>query len=219
MDAQLDPQAMPGSPPNRRAEYAEATRQAIVAAARRLYREKGYFATKVDEIAAAARVAPATVYAVGGGKQGLLHTLIDTWTTAPIVADTYAQLEKLDDPDAILAMIAEVTRKMRADWGDIMRVVLATAPHDANAAASLTVATDRYRSAYVATAKRLAELGALRDGMDVGDAVDVLWFYFGYSAFFTLLDDNKWSPDKAQQWLYEAAGHALFPDGPSRSGS
>ena len=51
---------------SRREEYAEATRQAIVGAARRLFSERGYFATKVDDIAALARVAPATVYAVSG---------------------------------------------------------------------------------------------------------------------------------------------------------
>jgi hypothetical protein len=53
----------------------QATRQAIVGAARRLFSERGYFTTKVDDIAALARVAPATVYAVSGGKQGLLRTL------------------------------------------------------------------------------------------------------------------------------------------------
>src|SRR5208282_3874935 len=47
----------------RREEYAQATRQAIVDAARRLFSERGYFCVKVDEIAALARVAPATVYA------------------------------------------------------------------------------------------------------------------------------------------------------------
>ena len=45
----------------RREEYAQATRQAIVDAARRLFSERGYFSTKVDDIAALARVAPATV--------------------------------------------------------------------------------------------------------------------------------------------------------------
>ena len=65
---------------SRREEYAEATRQAIVGAARRLFSERGYFATKVDDIAALARVAPATAYAVSGGKQGLLRTLTETAT-------------------------------------------------------------------------------------------------------------------------------------------
>ena len=45
----------------RRQEYAQATRQAILDAARKLFAERGYFATKVDDIAAEARVAPATV--------------------------------------------------------------------------------------------------------------------------------------------------------------
>ena len=44
----------------RRQDYAEATRQAIIGAARKLFAERGYFATKVADIAAEARVAPAT---------------------------------------------------------------------------------------------------------------------------------------------------------------
>src|SRR5689334_22358995 len=39
---------------SRREEYAEATRQAILQAARRLFSERGYFSTKVDEIASLA---------------------------------------------------------------------------------------------------------------------------------------------------------------------
>jgi Bacterial regulatory proteins, tetR family len=38
----------------RREEYAQATQQAIVDAARRLFSERGYFSTKVDDIAALA---------------------------------------------------------------------------------------------------------------------------------------------------------------------
>src|ERR1700749_2119126 len=73
---------------SRREEYAEATRQAILRAARQLFSEQGYFATKVDEIAVLARVAPATVYMVSGGKHGLLRTLMETGMTDPIVAAT-----------------------------------------------------------------------------------------------------------------------------------
>jgi AcrR family transcriptional regulator len=86
---------------SRREEYAEATRQAIVGAARRLCSERGYFAIKVDDIAALARVAPATVYAVSGGKQALLRTLTETATTDPAVEATIGSIEKLDDPSAI----------------------------------------------------------------------------------------------------------------------
>src|SRR5260221_12589275 len=95
---------------SRREEYAEATRQAIVAAARRLFGERGYFATKVDDIAALARVAPATVYGVSGGKQGLLHTLLEIWATAPIIQTTLRRVPELGDPAAVLGLLAATCR-------------------------------------------------------------------------------------------------------------
>src|SRR5271170_747015 len=100
---------------SRRKEYAEATRQAIVDAARKLFSEQGYFATKVDEIAALARVAPATVYAVSGGKQGLLRTLMDIWTTAPVVEWTVRSVDELSDSEAILRLCAQTCCGMRQD--------------------------------------------------------------------------------------------------------
>ena len=54
-------------PRGRRQEYAEANRQAIASAARRLFADQGYFSTRVEDIATEARVAPATVYSVSGG--------------------------------------------------------------------------------------------------------------------------------------------------------
>lgn len=195
---------------SRRAEYAEATRRAIVEAARRLFAEKGYFLTKVDEIAVAARVSPATVYSVAGGKQGLLRTLIDEWSAAPVVAETRAHLAELDTAEEILGVLATMTRDMRQEYGDIMRFVLAAAPHDTIAAEGLRTATARYRGGIAFVAERLADLGALRDGMKAEEALDILWFYFGYTGFFTLLDDNGWSYDKARQWLTAAAKDALL---------
>ena len=67
----------------RRQMYAEQTRQAIIAAARRLFAEQGYSQTKVEEIAKAAQVAPITVYAAAGGKLGILRTLMEIWSTTP----------------------------------------------------------------------------------------------------------------------------------------
>ncbi len=198
------------APPSRRAEYAAATRSAIVEAARSLFARDGYFATKVDDIAAQARVAPATVYAVAGGKKGLVRTLIDLWSEAPVVARTLARHETLTDPEEILRDTAAVVRGMRETYGDIMRLVLTTAPHDSEVAEGLAVATRRYRDAVDAVAARLHAVGGLRADVDVAQASDVLWFYFGYSGYFTLLDDNGWTYEQAERWLVEQAARALF---------
>jgi hypothetical protein len=53
-------------------------------------------------------------------------------------------------------------------------------------------------------------LGALREGMDVKQAADVFWFYFGYAGLFTLVDDNGWSYERAERWLCEEASRALL---------
>ena len=195
---------------SRRAEYAEATRQAIVAAARRLFSERGYFATKVDDIAALARVAPVTVYTVTGGKHELLRTLIETWTTAPIIEATLRGIQEQDNPAAILRLVAAAARNMREEFGDIMQVILVTAPHDQDVSESLSGATTRYRQAFVPIAQRLMDLDALRDGLDLTQAVDVLWFYFGYWGLFTLHNENAWTYENAEQWLRNAASQALL---------
>jgi len=204
----------------RRQEYAQATRQAILDAARKLFAERGYFATKVDDIAAEARVAPATVYAVTGGKQGLLGELITTWTTDPIVDTTLRTIAGSDDPAGIIDEVASVSRRMREQFADVIRVMLAIAPHDQAVAGQLATATAVYRAAFVPIAERLAQLGALRDGIDTAHAVDVLWFYFGYSSYFTLHDDNGWSYQRAERWLAaQARRELLSPPGtrPERS--
>jgi AcrR family transcriptional regulator len=194
----------------RRDEYAQATRQAILDAARQLFAERGYFATKVDDIAAKARVAPATVYAVTGGKYGLLSELIRIWTTDPIVEATTAQFGDMTDAVAIIRELAAGSRRMREQYEDIMRVMLATAPHDQAVAAALQTATSVYRKAFIPIAQRLEKLRALRRGVDVAYAVDLLWFYFGYTSYFTLHDDNGWSYERAEHWLADRAWRELL---------
>jgi AcrR family transcriptional regulator len=198
--------------PSRRDEYAEATRQAIVDAARRLFCERGYFATRVDEIAAAARVAPATVYAVAGGKLGLLRTLAEIWIHAPVIAATISRVQNLHDSVAIMRVVAAACRSMRENFGDIIRVLRTTAPHEKVIAESLAVATCQYRQAFVPIGERLAELGALRAGLALGEAVDILWFYFGYSGLMTLHEENGWSYERAEEWLCREATRALLRD-------
>ena len=194
----------------RRADYATLTRRAIIDAARELFAAKGFFAATVEDIAAAARVAPATVYAVGGGKHGLLRTLMDEWQNAPVIAATYQRIAALGDGEAILRATAAGTRELREQWGDVMRTVLATAPHDPRVAEALAAVTGSYRQAVLLVAQRLADAGALKPGTGVPAAADILWFYFGYSSYFTLTDENGWPLAEAEKWLLAQASATLL---------
>jgi len=195
---------------SRREQYALATRQAIVDAARKLFAERGYFATMVDDIAAAAVVAPATVYAVTGGKQALLAELSRMWTTEPAIKATLDHVRRSEDPRGILLYLARASRLRREQFGDIMRILVTTAPHDQGVAELLQPATELYRATTVAVAERIAELGGLRSGVDIALAADALWFYFGYSSYFTLHDDNGWTYERAEVWLAAQACQELL---------
>jgi hypothetical protein len=78
-------------------------------------------------------------------------------------------------------------------------------------AASLQVATARYRRSFEIVAAHLEKHRAIRSGVDVATAAEVLWFYFGYSSYYTLHNEIGWSYDRAQKWLAEGAIKALLP--------
>ena len=46
--------------------------------------------------------------------------------------------------------------------------------------------------------------------VSIEHTVDLLWFYFGYSSYFTLHDDNGWSYEKAEHWIAEQARRVLL---------
>ncbi|MFE7798627.1 TetR/AcrR family transcriptional regulator [Nocardia sp. NPDC057440] len=61
----------------RRAEYAEATRSALLEAGRRLFVERRYSELSADEIARAARLTRGAVYHHFSGKQGLFEAVFE----------------------------------------------------------------------------------------------------------------------------------------------
>jgi AcrR family transcriptional regulator len=88
-----------------RSQHAEATRRAVLDAARSLFGRKGYAQTSVDEIADAARVTKGAVYHHFAGKEALFRVVY-----AEVEADAQARAVAAGDPrdppvDRIVAMV------------------------------------------------------------------------------------------------------------------
>ena len=194
----------------RRAEYARATREAILTAARALFIEKGYFGTRVEDIARTARVAPATVYAVGGGKNGLIRKLIEDGTTPEQQSAFDAGVAAINDPRELIRMVVEGTGSAFATWSPLMRQVIAAAPLEPAVRESMEMAHAGLRRGLARTAARLAELDALPESMTADEATDVLWFHLSNAAYFTLTDDLGWALPRATQWLTRTLTAALL---------
>jgi AcrR family transcriptional regulator len=188
-------------PSVRRAEYAAQTRQAILEAARSLFMAQGYFATTVEQIASTARVAPATVYAVGGGKNGLLRTLIESAVNSQENARILVEIEAATDPEHLIALVIAASRTKFGQWSALMRQVVAAAPQEPAVRESMEVAHEGLRGGLRLTASRLAAMGALRDGLDAAEATDILWLYLCNAAYFIRTDDLGWPLEKSQAWL------------------
>lgn len=62
---------------SRRGEYTEATRRALLDAAARLFTERGFSKTSLDDVAADARVTKGAIYHHFSGKSGLFEALFD----------------------------------------------------------------------------------------------------------------------------------------------
>ena len=193
--------------PSRRQEYAAATRAAIIQAARELFAQQGFFATKVEDIAARARVAPATVYSSVGGKHALLTILMEQLASWQPREHTFDRIAHAPTSHEVLAALAQGTRSTREEWADVQRVITETAPHDEAAGTVHAARVKRYRSAIDTVVDRLATLEG--PAFDRDRVAAILWFYFGPSSYLLLHDDSGWSYEEAETWLLAQCEHAL----------
>jgi AcrR family transcriptional regulator len=195
---------------SRREEYADQTRAAVIAAARRLFAENGFFQTKVEQIAKLSRVSPATVYAQCGGKHGLLRSLMDSWTQAPLVSDSLQ--ESLAAPDAALVMqtLSTAYLQITKQWGDVIRVVIDVAPHDDESGAVLATAQRRHNRNLTAICRHLEDIGALRDGVDARLASRIITYYYGIDGLLRTRDVFGWSLERSNEWLLARVSAAVL---------
>src|ERR1700690_38018 len=161
----------------RREEYADQTRAAVIAAARQLFAENGFFQTKVEQIAKLSRVSPATVYAQCGGKQGLLQSLMDSWTQSPAVDESYQESFAADGAALVMQTLSTAYLQITKQWGDVIQVVMDVAPHDDEPGAVLATAQRRHNRNLAEICRHLEDIGAFRDDVDARAASPLITSY------------------------------------------
>jgi AcrR family transcriptional regulator len=200
----------------RREEYPDQTRAAVIAAARRLFGENGFFQTKVDQIAKLSRVSPATVYAQCGGKQGLLRSLMDSWTQSPPVVESLQESLAGDDAALVMRALATGYLQITRQWGDVIQVVIDVAPHDDESGAVLATAQRRHNRNLTAICRHLEDIGALREDVDARLARRVITYHYGIDGLLRTRKVFGWSLERSNEWLLARASAAVLraPAGP-----
>jgi AcrR family transcriptional regulator len=195
----------------RRREQAAATRLAILDAAERLFLRDGYAATTMAAIAKEARVALKTVYVGFETKAGLLRALwnhrlrgdddIPTMARHPMYLEVLAE----PDPQRKLRMNARNSRLGKLRIAPLAEVIRTAAPADPEIAALWGRINTEYRANQEAVVRSLAESGALRAGLDVDRATDVLWTLNHPGTWQLLVVQRGWAPEEYERWSAGAA--------------
>lgn len=190
----------------RRREQAEATRIAILGGAQRLFERDGYAGTSVAAIAREAGVTPRTVYLSFETKAGLLRAvwnraLRGEHDDAPVAAQRWFQavLEE-PDPERTLRLNARNSRRFKERSTELLQVVRDAAPLEPEIAALW----DRIQTEYHANQRAVVEslgAGALRRGLSISRASDILWTLNHPNTWIQLGVLRGWTPAQYERWV------------------
>lgn len=193
-----------------------ATRLRITKAATSLFRDRGYTLTTMADIAQAAGVAVQTVYFVFHTKTHVLssaYELAVMGEEAPAVPQEQAWYRQaVAEPD-----LATAVRLVVAGLGEILRRVapldraVRTAAAGDPDAASFLAQNEAWRAeGYREMVAFLSAKHALRAGVTVDRATDVMLFLASPGAYRALVTEREWTHAEWTAWTSTALAEQLF---------
>jgi AcrR family transcriptional regulator len=185
------------------------TRDAILGAAVELFGSGGYARTTIAEIARRAGVATNTVYTSIGGKPDLVTALIERATGAEVIDRTLDEIDGSTSGWDAIRLLAHGHRMSFDSDSVITEVMQDAARHDPAIAGVVAGVRTLYRRRLDRVGAHLRAIGAVRGSLGDSEVSDVLWFYFGLSAWQELREMG-WQPDRIESWLAERAGEAIL---------
>jgi AcrR family transcriptional regulator len=208
----------------RRQEQAAATRREILEAAQLLFERQGYAATTMAAIATEAGVALKTVYVTFETKSGVLRALWNLLLRGDEdevpVMDRAWYREVLDEPDAErqLRLNARNSRIVKERIATVLEVVRGAAPLDPEIEALWERIQSDFYGVQRSIVEKLHARKALRPGLDVARATDILWTLNHPDVWLLLVRGRGWTPDEYEDWFAETScAQLLAPRRPSRS--
>lgn len=200
----------------RRKAQAETTKRNILEAATRLFVQDGYVASTIEAIAVEADVSAKTIYDSFATKAGLLRGV---WDLA-LKGDTAAPVDELpryralfEEPDAraAVALLAHNSVEVKKRIGSVFQVIGSAAALDADSAELRALINRDFHANQRAFVEHLHKRKALRPGLSVRKAADVLWTYNHPEVWLLLHVEQGWSAREFERWLDESVAAALLP--------
>jgi AcrR family transcriptional regulator len=195
----------------RRREQAAATRLEVLEVAQRLLERDGYAATTMAAIAAEARVALKTVYVAFETKSGLLRALWNlrlrgAQEKVPVAEqEWYRAVLEEPDPERQLRLNAHNSAHGKVRIGGLLEVIRSAAPIDPEIAALWNRIQTEYHANQGAIIRSLDQKHALKAGLGVDRATDILWTLNHPNTWQLLAGERGWTADQYEQWTGDLA--------------
>jgi AcrR family transcriptional regulator len=197
------------SSPTRRAG-AEATKRAILAAARKVFTSSGYSAATIDAVAAAAEVSTPTVYAVFGSKAALLSALVaDAGSDSDIRALVERTLNETD-PRRRVSGAAKVVRTIIQRESATLALLREAGTGRPELEVARRQVHEQQRAALARAVRPIAERGELARGMSAAEAAATFAAIASPESYAFFVDELGWSGARWERWLANAAIRLLL---------
>lgn len=205
-----------------REERARTTRARVLVAASELFLEQGYAPTTLQQVAARASIALPTLTGLFATKRALLEEVLRSAVRGDAEepqlarrAEFRAILDTIESEEALRRWAGLIRRanERAIEMFEILRKAAAADPElEARRAAG---SQDRHRDQR-RIARQLHRRGALRRGVSVSAAADVLWLYSSSDVYRMLVAERGWSVERFESWLAQVASCALLPESHSQ---
>ncbi|MGC5007260.1 helix-turn-helix domain-containing protein [Streptomyces sp. NBC_00353] len=187
-----------------REQAAAQTRALILQRAAELFADRGYGRVTVADIASAAGVASKTVFASVGSKGDILDRIVGQGVVASGYEQAMRQILALRTPEAVLEALARGTRAGNEGQFTVHEAIRKALPVHEHGEVLWERATAAYRDALRTAARHLHTLTP-PPSYPVEETADLLWFWFGPTGWRTLVVENGWSWDRAEDFLRRTA--------------
>ncbi len=186
--------------PGRR-QQAEATRQRLIASARRLFAAKGYAATSIDAIAREAGVAAPTFYAVFGSKAALLLALLNAMENEAEMPRLGADLRATREPRKQIRACVDFGVRLYGRSADVLEIIRTAGMAEKDLGALWAEGEKRRRMAQKNLVRDWRKGGLLKAGMSSTQACDIFWALTGPDSYRLLVAECGWRIEAYASWL------------------
>lgn len=203
-----------------RRALSEQRRRATLDVAQRLFLDRGYAATTVEEIAQGAGVSTATIYKTYAGKVGVLRSLCHRALegSGPVPAEERSDaLHAGGDLATVLAGWGRLVVEVAPRILPLLIVLNDAASADAEARTLRDELSQERLERMSRNARALADAGHLGPHVSVDEARDVLWLATSPEVYDLLVCRRGWSVERYSAHTSRMLRYALLSGDPGRT--